>query len=233
MKFRTGVATATIVVVLVVIIAVAGAGTYVFVFSSPNSHGAKTTTTSTLKVGTSLTSGPTVTQTLGVGTTATGTQSNLTYEGTFMYTVPLGPSGINDSTGKPIQWNSTQTASGSFTFSINPATYLGSGRGHGSITVTTRGYCTGSSTVPYTFSISAVNLPETKNISISFDDPTPTNITVQLSCLGSTGGFYTANNPVKYLSVYPNGLDLDSFPANVSQVLSGGISYSYDITETS
>ena len=232
MKRHLGVATATIVVVLVVIIAVAGAGTYVFVFFSPGNSGAKTTTTSTLKIGTTLPSGPTTTETLGVGTSATSDQRNLSYEGTYTYTVPLGPSGANSSTGKLVQWNSTQMASGSFTFSINPATYIGTGTGHGSITVTTRGYCTGSTKVQYTFAIEAVSIPETTNVSITFNDPTPSSVMVQLTCQGSTVGFFTANNPVTYLSVYPNGLDLNSFPAKVSQTLTGGISYSYDITQT-
>jgi len=99
--------------------------------------------------------------------------------------------------------------------------------------VSTRGYCTGSNTVPYTFVIEAVEIPGTKNVSITFNDPTPSTVMVTLSCLGSTVGFYTANNPVTYLSVYPNGLDLNSFPAKASAVLSGGISYTVSISETS
>ena len=228
MKVRSAITTVMLVVVLVVVVAVAGVA-YVFVFASPGSPGAKTTT-STMIIGTAISSVPTTT--LTVGSLTTGTQSYEEFSGTFTYTVPLGPSGINDSTGKPIQWNSTQSATGSFTFSINPSTYLGSGSGHGSITVATRGYCTGSSTVPYTFAIEAVNEPGTKNVTIDFDNPTPSTVMVQLSCQGSTAGFYTANNPVKYLSVYPNGLDLNSFPAKASAVLTGGISYTVSVSET-
>jgi hypothetical protein len=217
-----------LVIVVVVVVAVAGV-TYVFVFTSPSSPGAKTTT-STLIVGTATSSVPTTTVTIGGSTT--GTQSYEDFSGTFTYTVPLGPSGINDSTGKPIQWNSTQTATGSFSFSIDSSTYIGSGSGQGSVTVSTRGYCTGSNTVPYTFAIEAVNVPGTKNITIAFNNPTPSTVMVQLSCKGSTVGFYTSNNPVTYLSVYPNGLDLNSFPAKATAVLTGGISYTVSISET-
>jgi len=220
----------TIVLVAVVVVVIAGAGVaYVFVFSSPGSPGAKTTT-STLSIGATTSNVPTTTVT--VGSSTTGTQSYQDFSGTYTYIVPLGPSGINDSTGKPIQWNSTQTATGSFTFSINPSTYLGSGSGQGSITVSTRGYCTGSNTVQYTFGIEPEDIPGTKNVSIAFNIPTPSTVMVQLSCQGSTVGFYTANNPVTYLSVYPNGLDLNSFPAKASMVLTGGISYTVSISET-
>ena len=229
MRLRSGITTILLVLVVVVVIAVAGVA-YVFVFAGPSSPGDKTTT-STLVVGTATSSVPTTTVTVGGSTT--GTESYEDFSGTYTYTVPLGPSGINDSTGKPIQWNSTQTATGSFTFSIDPSTYLGSGSGKGSIVVSTRGYCTGSNTVPYTFVIEAVEIPGTKNVSITFNDPTPSTVMVTLSCLGSTVGFYTANNPVTYLSVYPNGLDLNSFPAKASAVLSGGISYTVSISETS
>jgi len=228
MKLRSGIATILLVVVVVVVIAVAGVA-YVFVFASPGSPGAKTTT-STVSIGTPTSDVPTTTVTVGGSTT--GTQSYQDYSGTYSYIIPLGPSGINDSSGKPIQWNSTQTATGSFTFSINPSTYIGSGNGQGSITVSTRGYCTGSNTVQYTFSIQAVEIPGTKNVSISFDNPAPSTVMVQLSCQGSTVGFYTANNPVTYLSVYPNGLDLNSFPAKASAALTGGISYTVSISET-
>jgi len=222
-----------LVVVLVVVIVVAGVA-YVFVFKSPGSPGAKTTT-STLIVSTSTSGLPkaTTTETIVGATTSSGSGSYKDFTGTFTFTIPLGPSGINDSTGKPIQWNSTQTASGTFTFSINTATYLGTGTGKGSITVATRGYCTGSSTVQYTFGITAEEIPGTANVTIGFDLPTPPTVMVQLTCQGSTAGFNTANNPVSYLSVYPNGLDLDSFPANVSMVLTGGISYTIQISEAS
>jgi len=233
MNIRAGVTTLLILVVLVVVVVVAGVA-YVLVLSNPGTSGTATTT-STLTVGTDTSNAPSTvtTETLGGATTSSGSQGYEDFSGTFSFTIPLGPSGINDSTGKPIQWNSTQTASGSFAFSINPSTYLGTGSGQGSITVTTQGYCTGSATVPYTFAIDAQHIPGSANVSIGFDLPTPANVTVKLTCEGSTAGFYTSNNPVSYLSVYPNGLDLDSFPANVFATPSSGYSYSIHITESS
>jgi hypothetical protein len=156
----------------------------------------------------------------------------LTYKGTFSYVVPLGPSGINDSTGKPVQWNSTQTSSGTFTFSINPQNYSGSGSGRGMITVATKGFCTGSETVSYTFAIEAFHLPG-ENITVAFENPSVANVTVPLTCQGSTVGFATANNPVPFLSVYPNEVTVDSIPATISQPQTNGLEYSIVITEES
>jgi len=209
---RAGVASLVLAAILVVVIVVAGVGAYVFVFSVAGNPGSKTTTT------------------LYIGTTSTGTTSGSQhYKGTFTYTIPLGPSGINDSSGKPVQWNSTQTASGSFTFSLNPTTYLGSGEGTGSIIVSTRGYCTGSTTVHYTFNMTVVH-PPGENFTIGFDNPSPANVTVKLTCEGSTAGFNTANNPVPYLSVYPNLLYIASIPYESTQLLTGGISYTVNLT---
>lgn len=206
---RAGLGTAVLVAVVAVVI-VAGVGTYYFAVSGPGTPG-KTSTT-TIKIG-----------------TTTSVQGYQNYRGDFTYTEPLGPFGINDSSGKPVEWNSTQTASGTFAFSINPATYVGSGEGTGNVTVTTRGYCTGSATVPYAFKITVAH-PPGENYIISFNPPTPLNVTVQLTCQGSTRGFNTANNPVAYLSVYPNGLSVSVLPTTASQALTAGISYRVSIT---
>lgn len=210
--------------------AVAGVGVYVLVFTGTGTGGSSASTVTIGSVS-SATNGQTSTITIGP-TTSTGTQGRVNYKGTFTYVTPLGPFGINDSSGKPVEWNSTQTASGSFTFSIDPATYLGTGSGQGSITVATHGYCTGTVTVPYTFPIQVAH-PPGENFIISFDPPTPSNVTVSLTCLGSTNGFNTANNPVAFLSVYPNGLSLASIPATSSQVPTGGISYTVTIAQAS
>jgi hypothetical protein len=170
-----------------------------------------------------------------LGTISTGLQSGAqddNYKGTFAYVTPLGPFGINDSSGKPVEWNSTQTASGSFAFSINSATYFGTGSGQGSITVATRGYCTGTVTVPYTFTIQVTHPPD-ENFEIAFNTPTPSSAMVQLNCRGPTVGFSTANNPVAFLSVYPNGLNLASLPTTASQEPTGGISYTVTIMQGS
>jgi hypothetical protein len=210
---RAGLAPLVLAAILIVVVVVAGVGAYVFVISVPGNPGSKTTTT------------------LYIGTTSTGTTSgDQYYKGNFTYIVPLGPSGINDSSGKPVQWNSTQTAKGSFTFSLNPATYIGSGEGIGSITVSTGGYCTGLTTVQYTFEITATHAPG-ENFEIGFDNPTPANVTVKLTCEGSTAGFYTANNPVAYLSVYPNLLYVPSIPTTQTQAPTEGISYTVTVTQ--
>ncbi len=54
-----------------------------------------------------------------------------------------------------------------------------------------------------------------------------------LTFQGSTAGFSAANNPVTFLSVYPNGLNPASFPFTASQVPTAGISYTVAITQTS
>ena len=214
-RARSALAT-IVVVVLIVIIALAGVAVYVFAFASP---GPTPGSTSTDRVGTTT------------GST-TSLQGQRSYRGTFSYTQPLGPFGISGSGGTVTEWNSTQTASGSFTFSIDPTTYTGDGTGQGSIPVATHGYCTGSATVPYTFTISAV-WPPGSNMTILFKLPTPSNVTVQLSCQGSTQGFNVSNNPVTFLSVYPNGPSVSAFPATFTRALSAGVAYTVTITQTS
>ena len=214
-------------VAVVFVIVIAGVGTYVFVFAP----GAARTSSTTILVNTSHTStGTTFSST--ASTAKTSSSGNPTYYGTFTYITPLGPFGINDSTGKPVQWNSTQAVSGNFTFSIDPSTYMGQGTGQGSITVATRGYCTGSQTVSYTFTISAFHLPG-EDYLITFNTPTPGSVTVNLTCQGSTVGFNAANNPVGFLSVYPNELSPASLPSTSSQEPTAGISYSVTITQAS
>ena len=230
---RSAITTLVIAVILVVVIAVAGVGVYVFVFTG-SSTGDSSTSTVTIGNASSLTNSQTSTVTIGSTTSAptTATHGYENYKGSYTYVTPLGPFGINDSSGKPVEWNSTQTATGSFTFSINPATYIGTGTGQGSITVTTHGYCTGAVTVPYTFTIQATH-PPGENFEISFNPPTPSTVMVQLTCQGSTMGFNTSNNPVSFLSVYPNGLSPASIPSTSSQVPTGGISYTVTITQAS
>ena len=223
---RPGIAPLVLAIVIVVVIVVAGVGTYILVLA-PAGSTASTTSSVTISIGTT-----THKSTPGGATTSTFSQSSVqgseNYKGTYSYINPLGPSGINDSSGKPVQWNSTMTASGSFTFSVDPSTYIGSGTGQGSITVNTRGYCVGTVTFQYTFNITVAH-PPGENYIISFNLPTPSTAMVQLSCQGSTNGFYTANNPVPFLSVYPNGLSEAALPATVTQPPTAGISYTITI----
>jgi hypothetical protein len=229
-KRRPGITTVVLALVIVVVIVVAGVGAYVLV-SAP--AGAAASTTSTLTIGTNTTTASSTSLSVTTSTPSqSSTQGYENYKGTFVFANPLGPFGINDSSGKPVEWNSTQSASGSFTFSVNPTTYLGTGTGQGSMTVTTRGYCVGTVTVPYTFTITAAH-PPGENYIISFNTPTPSNATVQLSCQGSINGFNTANNPIAFLSVYPNGLSEATLPATVMQQPTEGISYTITITASS
>lgn len=221
---RSGIARLMVAVTLVVIVAVAGIGVYLSLFAGP---GSGTGSTSTVTVGNLSSVTSSRTSTTGGTTSAQGYEN---YQGSYTYTNPIGPFGVSDSGGGLLEWNSTQTASGSFTFSVDTATYVGTGSGRGNITVATRGYCTGTVTVPYTFTIQVAH-PPGENFIISFNPPTPSNATVQLTCQGSTSGFNTANNPVTFLSVYPNGLSVASIPATSFQPPSAGISYSVNITQ--
>ena len=99
--------------------------------------------------------------------------------------------------------------------------------------MTTIGYCTGTTTLPYTFAIQAAHIPNLTNFTIVFNPPTPSTVSVQLSCQGSTKGFNTANNPVTFLSVYPNGEQFTSIPATDSKVLTGGTSYTVTVIRSS
>jgi hypothetical protein len=211
---RKGIAPLVLVLILAIILAVAGLGVYLLVLSPPPPGG---TTASTTRTSSSST---------------TGGVAGMDYKGNFTYVQPLGPFGINDSSGKPVEWNSTQSASGTFSFTIDPATYIGSGTGHGSIIVTTQGYCTGSTTIPYSFNITAVH-PPGSGFEIDFNPPSPPSVMVQLACQGSTNGFDMGNNPIAFLSVYPNGLSPTTIPVTSSQPPTDGISYSVIIVPAS
>jgi hypothetical protein len=228
---RAAIATALIILILLILIA-AAAGAYLL-FSMP--QGTSTSQTSSSQ-GTQ--SSIQTSHSSSVGTTSSSVTTSVSssssvsgvtnYRGTFTFLQPLGPFGINDSSGKPVFWNSTQSASGSFTFSINSFNYSGTGSGQGSITVTTRGYCTGSVTVPYTFTIQAFHFIG-QNITVGFYTPNPSNATVPLTCQGSTQGFNQGNNPIPFLPVYPNLITMASVPAQLSMPLTTGISYTITI----
>jgi hypothetical protein len=155
-----------------------------------------------------------------------------TYHGTYTFTMPEGPYGIGTVNGSTLEYNSTVTATGSFTFSVNSLSYNGTGSGRGNITVATRGYCSGSNTVPYTFTVTGYQLPG-ENLTAAFNLPTPENVSVALTCHGSTEDFNGVDNPTAFLSVYPNLVEAASVPATISQVLTGGISYTITIEESS
>jgi len=234
MKLRPAMATIMLVVVLVVVVAVAGV-TYVFLFASSGSSGAKTTT-STLSIGTATSNLPTTTMTIGSSTT--GTTGLTHYSGSFNYSIPTGPSGVRSlPNGTAQYYNSTEAASGTFTFFIAADNFSGSGTGHGVITITTRGFCAGSQTIPYTFIVPDATTVLGGNITVFFSSPVPANYTVPLTCTGSMTGASTANNPWSYLPEYPGEftIPLASLPA--SEVFHGTPStiwwWGYSIKQTS
>jgi hypothetical protein len=224
MRLRLAITTILLVVVLVVVIAVAGVA-YVFVFASPSSPGAETTT-STLSVGTATSNPPTTTVTIGSSTT--GTTGLTYYSGSFNYVIPTGPSGVRSlPNGTAQYYNSTEAASGTFVFFIAANNFSGSGTGQGTITVTTRGFCTGSETIPYTFIIPDATTVLSGNITVFFSGQKPVNYSVPLTCTGSMAGVSSANNPWPYLPEYPGEftVPLASLPA--SEVFHGTPSISF------
>jgi hypothetical protein len=69
---------------------------------------------------------------------------------------------------------------------------------------------------------------------VFFSDPSPSQYMVPLSCTGSVTGVNTStNNPGPFLPVYPNEVTVVTVPASVTENLAGGISYSYNINQTS
>ena len=229
LKRHSGIATIVIVVALVLVFVAAGAA-YLFLLAPGNltpTSGTKTSETST-NLGSTV-----ITRHDSTGTPS-GSQGFQRYQGTFSYSLPLGPAGErvnNDSTVDT--YRSIQVASGSFTFFINPANFTGVGTGHGTLTVTTSGFCSGTTTVQYTFSVINANDLLGGNITVAFGDPTPSSFMVPLTCTGSLKGVDTSvNNPSTFLGIYPNLVSVKSVPITVSQQLSGNITYSFTITPT-
>ncbi len=234
-----GVARIFLVVVIVVILLIAGVGIYFLIVG--NNSGVSVTTQSSHSTVTTSSRTTTSSSKSVVSlrtTTAYSSRSSLstssgitTYSGTFNFSQPLGPSGERSLSNYTVQtYSSTQVGSGSFTFFISALNQSGTGSGQGTLVVTTTGFCSGTVTVPYTFTIpDATTL--LGNLTLFFSLPTPTNFMVPLSCTGPMGGVNTStNNPATFLAVYPNEISVGSVPGNVTQHLSGNISYSYTIT---
>ncbi len=232
---RPGIAVALIVIVIVIVVIIASVGAYYALSSS------KTTTTPS--TGSSITT--TTSTSITVLTTASNSESStgpsgLTYySGTFNFSLPEGPSGVRSlPNGSAQYYNSVQTASGTFTFSLAAGGLSGSGTGKGTFTMTTTGFCSGSDTFPYTFTIPDVTTEIQGNITIFFASPVPGNYTVALTCTGDMTGVSTAtNDPGPFLPVYPNeiGIPIASLPT--SEVFHSNPSttfvWGYSLEETS
>lgn len=157
------------------------------------------------------------------------------YSGTFNFTLPLeGPSGVRDfSNGTFQEYNTTQVASGTFTFSLAAGGLSGSGSGKGTMTATTTGFCSGQNIFSYTFQIPDVTT-EFGNLTVFFGTPTPSSFMVSLACTGPMQGVDTSvNEPTQFLAVYPNEINLQFNDLSVYQHLQGGIVYGITITQTS
>ena len=213
-----------IVATLIVVLAVAGSAAYFLVVAGPSSSSSSQTST---RASIASSSGPTTTS------PSAGSSGVKTYNGTFSYSIPLGPGGeLVSSSGAVQTYSSVQAASGSFTFSMNPSTYSGSGSGHGTLTVTTTGFCSGRITLPYTFQIPDATNILGGNITVFIGTPTPLNFTQQLTCTSTPTPGSTNGDTFPFIAVYPNELIVASVPATVTQHLAGNISYQFTINPT-
>jgi hypothetical protein len=219
---RPAVAPVLMVAIIVAIVLVAGVGAYYFLGAGSASSTSSTGTSSAQRTGTS-----------SAGSSSTGSAGVSTYSGTFNFSVPLGPGGERVLSNGTVQtYASVQVASGSFTFSVAAFNKSGSGSGHGTLVVTATGFCSGKTTVPYTFLIPDATTV-LGNLTIFFGTPTPANFTVPLTCTGPMAGVSTAtNNPAPFLSVFPNEITAAAMPVTVTQHLPGNINYFYNITRT-
>lgn len=237
--WKVGVAPILMVVVIIIVVLVGAIGVYFFFVSGNTSntsstHSSSLTTSSSQTKASSSASSVHATATSSARSTSTGASGISTYSGTFNFSLALGPSGVRSLSNYTVQtYSSVEVASGSFVFSIAATNHSGTGSGHGTLVVTTSGFCSGKTTVPYTFLIpDATTL--LNNYSVFFSTPTPANYTVPLACTGPMTGVNTStNNPASFLAVYPNLISAATIPVTVSQHLSGNISYYYHITQTS
>jgi hypothetical protein len=223
---RPGVAPIVMAIIILVLISVAAASAYYFLQSPPSpptsstSSSVRTTTTST---GTSSTR-----------SSSSGSAARATYSGTFSFSVPLGPGGERVLSNNTVQaYNTVQVASGSFTFFIDASNMSGKGSGQGTLVATTTGFCSGSTTVHYTFDIPDATTLLGGNVTVFMGDATPGMFMVPLTCTGDMNGVSTAtNNPCPFLPTYPNEVTVKAIPATVSQHLTGNITYYFNIVQT-
>jgi hypothetical protein len=153
------------------------------------------------------------------------------YNGTFQFINPEGPFGeltfSNNDTVR--EYTSVQVASGTFSFSLAADNLSGSGTGRGTLTVTTTGFCSGRTTLSYTFGIPDVAAIG-GNITVFIGDPTPVNFTVPLTCTVQPNQGSSNGDTFPFLAIYPNELSVPVIPAMVNENLTGGISYQYTIS---
>ncbi|MDA4113305.1 MAG: hypothetical protein OK474_04580 [Thaumarchaeota archaeon] len=220
-----------VIAVVIVLTGAIAAGFYLVNAKAP------ATSSSVSSTRTSSSSSSHSTATTAISTSSTTAVSGLkTYSGTFQFINPLGPSGERTfSNNDTVQtYGSVQNGSGSFTFSLTSGGLTGSGSGHGILTVTTTGFCSGQTSFPYTFNITDATTLLGGNLTVFIGNPIPANFTVPLTCTGPTTGVFATGNTDPYLAIYPNELTLaiSVAPVTISENLSGGISYTYTVTPT-
>ena len=229
-----------IAVAMVIVILIAAVGYYFVVISpsgsttastsQPNHSSVSSSSSASLSKST-LSTSKISTSTISTSTTLSGVH---TYRAVYNFSLGLGPSGVRVLPNETVQqYTSVQVASGTFTFSINPQNYSGTGSGHGTLTVTTTGFCSGSVTLSYDFPVQATNILG-GNITFFVGLARPGNFSVPLTCTGPMEGVSTAtNDPATFLATYPNELGVPSIPFTVNEHLQGNISYYFSVTQTS
>ena len=231
---KLGISGLLMVTIVIIIVLVAGIGVYFAYtngFNSAGSHSGQSKASSTVTTDTTSSLHAVSTSTRG---SSSGLSGVSTYSGEFNFSLSLGPAGERLASNNTVEtYGSVEAGSGSFTFSIAATNESGTGSGQGTLTVTTTGFCSGTTTIPYTFEIpDATTL--LGNLTVFIGNPTPSTYLVPLTCTGSLNGVdTTTNNPGSFIAVYPNEISAASFPASVTQHLSGGINYSYTIVQTS
>ena len=233
---RRGIAATFIIILIVAVVLVASLAVFFAVSSGTSKSSTTLPITSSVSTASRSSSGSSTT---GVKSThSTASQSGIhTYSGTFNYSIEVGPSGVRTFSNGTLQvYNSTETASGTFTFFIAPLNYSGSGSGHGTITVATHGFCSGSDTISYTLLVTDATTLLGNNLTVFFGDPSPGNYSVPLTCTGPMSGVSTAtNDPGPFLAEYPGEVTiaLSSLPASVIVHPGVGVTYGFSVKETS
>jgi hypothetical protein len=249
MKTNSTLIVAGIVVVVIVIIgAVALLGS-----SSKGAHPNIPATT----IGSGYTTAQSTVSPYPTTVSSSGSSTSNTYNGTYTYSLKLGPGGevVNQTPNGNVSiylYNSIQNATGTFNFFVGGREYYpynGTGTGSGTLTLTTHGYCTGSAQVPYTYNVLSAQFPSMANVTVILETVIPdsnvgitygpdiVNKSVELSCVGPVNGTkYTKEANFSLLSVYPNIVSANTLGTTVtnSSVATNatGISYRVVINRT-
>jgi hypothetical protein len=227
--------------IIVVIVIIAGIGGYFLLLSKSSFQAPKpVNTTFTTLESTTVTSINTTSQVYTSSIVPTGNGSFGSYrafEGKFNYTMPVGPSGGREQGSGIALYNSVQTVSGNFSFTVNYSApnSPGVGKGFGSANIIVSGFCQGSNSTAYIFPINTMLItpnesnPNESNLSIVFGIAKPQKSTVDLSCTDVNNNPYSSIGNYNYSSVYPNTILLNQSGGEVSAKLPGNVSYNITV----